>query len=158
MEIGIQIRYAAWLTALPEVKQVTLKAAEAALAMEPHLQVRELSIVLADDAMLRTLNNDYRRINKATNVLAFAYGCNEECAALGDVIISLERTAAEAKQDECGLSDHLSHLVIHGVLHLLGYDHGKDDDAEAMEALETRALAEIGIDDPYAPTRRGEVQ
>ena len=110
MEIGIQIRYAAWLTALPEVKQVTLKAAEAALAMEPHLQVRELSIVLADDAMLRTLNNDYRGINKATNVLAFAYGCNEECAARGDVIISLERTAAEAKQDERGLSDHLSHL------------------------------------------------
>ena len=158
MEIGIQIRHAAWRTALPEARRVTRKAAKAALAMEPYSKIGELTIVLADDAMLHTLNYDYRGIDKATNVLAFAYGDDGERATLGDVIISLERTASEAKKAGCGLSDHLSHLVIHGVLHLLGYDHGNDDDAETMEALETRALATIGIDDPYAPVQCSGVQ
>ena len=158
MEIEIQIRHAAWRIALPEVHRVTRRAANAALAMEPHSEIGELSIVLADDNMLRTLNDDYRGINKATNVLAFAYGDNGERGTLGDVIISLERTTAEAKQDGRGLSDHLSHLIIHGVLHLLGYDHGNDDDAETMEALEIRALADMGINDPYAPARCSEVQ
>ncbi len=151
MEIAIQIRHAAWRTALPDVRHVTRKAAKAALAMKPRPDGGELAVVLADDAMLRSLNNDYRGIDKATNVLAFAYGDAAANGALGDVIISLERTAAEAKQAGCGLGDHLSHLVIHGVLHLLGYDHGNDSDAETMEALETRALAGIGIANPYAP-------
>ena len=126
--------------------------------MKPHPAGGELSVVLADDAMLRALNSDYRGVDKATNVLAFAYDGANASGALGDVIISLERTAAEAKQAGCGLSEHLSHLVIHGVLHLLGYDHGNDGDAETMEALEIQALAGIGIADPYAPARRSEVQ
>jgi len=151
MEIRILIRHRAWRIALPEVRRVTRKAAKAALAMERHPESGELSIVLADDGMLRALNGDYRGINKATNVLAFAYGGTGEHAEFGDVIISLERTAAEAKQSRCSLSDHLSHLIIHGVLHLLGYDHDNDDNAGAMEALEIHALARIGIANPYAP-------
>jgi probable rRNA maturation factor len=157
MEIAIQIRHANWRIALPDARRVTRKAAKAALALDAAAHAGEVSLVLADDVLLRTLNSDYRGIDKATNVLAFAYGEGEPQAAsgvrdtLGDVIISFERTEAEAKLSGISLGDHLSHLVIHGVLHLLGYDHVDDDDAEIMEALEARVLAGIGIADPYAP-------
>tara|TARA_Y100000294_G_scaffold176204_1_gene198011 strand:- start:517 stop:966 length:450 start_codon:yes stop_codon:yes gene_type:complete len=140
---------------------VTRQAALAALALSAPPDADELAVVLADDAMLRALNRDYRGIDEVTNVLAFAYGESEPPATaaaasaanevLGDVVIALETAAAEAKKSGRGLDQHLSHLVIHGVLHLLGYDHGNDGDAEAMEEIEIRALADIGIANPYAP-------
>jgi probable rRNA maturation factor len=162
MEIGVTIRDAAWRTALPDARQVTRQAALAALALSAPPDADELAVVLADDAMLRALNRDYRGIDEATNVLAFAYGESEPPSAtapgagaanevLGDVVIALETAAAEAKKSGRGLDQHLSHLVIHGVLHLLGYDHGNDGDAETMEEIEIRALADIGIANPYAP-------
>ena len=129
----------------------------AALASTPEPRANELAVVLADDAMLRSLNADYRGVDKATNVLAFAYADSKpppppfESDALGDVVISLERTTDEAKHSGRSLGEHLSHLVIHGVLHLLGYDHGNARDAKTMEELEIRALAGIGISNPYAP-------
>jgi probable rRNA maturation factor len=168
MEIGITIRHTAWQTALPEARRVTRKAALAALALTTDLpaaasqaarpQATELAVVLADDALLHALNKEYRGIDKATNVLAFAYAESESESApafeendvLGDVVIAFETARAEADQAERGLSAHLSHLVIHGVLHLLGYDHENDRDAEAMEDLEIQALAAIGISNPYA--------
>ena len=159
MEIGVTIRYSAWRTALPEVRRVTRKAALAALALTPKPRANELAVVLADDALLRTLNCDYRGVDKATNVLAFAYAeaesspGPEESEILGDVVVSLEATRAEADKAGRSLREHLSHLVIHGVLHLLGYDHGNDRDAESMEKLEIQALSGIGIANPYAPTR-----
>ena len=157
MEIGITIRHAAWRTALPDARRVTRKAALAALASTAETDATELAVVLADDVLLRSLNSAYRGVDKATNVLAFAYADSNpsptpfESDVLGDVVISLERAAQEAKVSDLSLSEHLSHLVIHGVLHLLGYDHITDGDAKTMEELEIRALAGIGISNPYAP-------
>lgn len=127
----------------------------AALASTPESDATELAVVLADDILLRSLNSAYRGVDKTTNVLAFAYADSNpsptpfESDVLGDVVISLERAAEEAKDSDIGLSEHLSHLVIHGVLHLLGYDHITDSDAKTMEELEIRTLAGIGIANPY---------
>ncbi len=159
MEIGITIRHTAWRTALPEARRVTRKAALAALAITPEPQAGELAIVLADDALVRALNKDYRGVDKATNVLAFLYADSESAPtpdvgdALGDVVIALETTLSEAQTAGQSLPDHLSHLVIHGVLHLLGYDHANDREAETMEDLEIQALAGIGVTNPYVPAR-----
>jgi probable rRNA maturation factor len=155
MEIGVTIRHAAWRTALPDARRVTRNAALAALASTPESDATELAVVLADDILLRSLNSAYRGVDKTTNVLAFAYADSNpsptpfESDVLGDVVISLERAAEEAKDSDIGLSEHLSHLVIHGVLHLLGYDHITDSDAKTMEELEIRTLAGIGIANPY---------
>lgn len=116
----------------------------------------ELSIVLADDALVQQLNRDYRGKDKPTNVLSFALTEAEEPEAedaptlLGDVILAWETVAREAAEQDKPVSDHLSHLVVHGVLHLLGYDHEVDEDAEEMEGLEIEVLKTLGIADPYA--------
>ncbi len=157
MEIGVTIRYAAWRTALPDARRVTRNAALAALASTAETAATELAVVLADDVLLRNLNSAYRGVDKATNVLAFSYANSNpsptpfENDVLGDVVISLERAAEEAKDSDISLSEHLSHLVIHGVLHLLGHNHITDGDAKTMEELEIRTLAGIGIANPYAP-------
>ncbi|MFP6777218.1 MAG: rRNA maturation RNase YbeY, partial [Alphaproteobacteria bacterium] len=136
---------------------MTRNAALAALASTAETAAAELAVVLADDVLLRSLNSAYRGVDKATNVLAFAYADSTTSQApfegdvLGDVVISLERAAEEAKDSDISLSEHLSHLVIHGVLHLLGHDHITDGDAKTMEELEIRTLAVIGIANPYAP-------
>jgi len=120
----------------------------------------ELSVVLADDALVQQLNRDYRGKDKPTNVLSFALTEAEEPepeegmpVLLGDVILAFETVRREAAEQSKSPDDHLTHLVVHGVLHLLGYDHETDDEAEEMEALETRLLASFGIADPYATNR-----
>ncbi|WP_434615822.1 rRNA maturation RNase YbeY [Azospirillum sp. B2RO_4] len=117
----------------------------------------ELSVVLADDELVHRLNREYRGKDKPTNVLSFALTEAEEPEAqdgmpvmLGDVILAYETVAREASEQGKSFKDHMTHLVMHGVLHLLGYDHETDDEAEEMEALETRLLATFGIADPYA--------
>nr|WP_295831468.1 rRNA maturation RNase YbeY [uncultured Azospirillum sp.] len=117
----------------------------------------ELSVVLADDELVHRLNREYRGKDKPTNVLSFALTEAEEPEAqegvpvmLGDVILAYETVAREASEQGKSFKDHMTHLVMHGVLHLLGYDHETDDEAEEMEALETRLLATLGIADPYA--------
>ncbi|MGB1547075.1 MAG: rRNA maturation RNase YbeY, partial [Alphaproteobacteria bacterium] len=115
----------------------------------------ELSLALVDDACIRGLNRDYRGRDMATNVLAFAEEAVPDGGIglprfLGDVAVAFETTAGEAKAQAKTLSDHLSHLVVHGVLHLLGYDHGAAKPAEEMEGLEREILARLGIADPYA--------
>ncbi len=157
MEIGVTIRYAAWRTALPDARRVTRNATLAALASTAETAATELAVVLAVDVLLRNLNSAYRGVDKATNVLAFSYANSNPSPApfendvLGDVVISLERAAEEAKDSDISLSEHLSHLVIHGVLHLLGHNHITKSDAKTMEELEIRTLAGIGIANPYAP-------
>jgi probable rRNA maturation factor len=114
----------------------------------------ELSVVFSDDAHVRKLNGDWRGKDKPTNVLSFpAFPLQPGQALppmLGDIVLAYETVAGEAERDGKPLEHHISHLVIHGLLHLLGHDHDEDAAAEAMETLETRALARLAIPDPYA--------
>ncbi|MEX2642644.1 MAG: rRNA maturation RNase YbeY, partial [Acetobacterales bacterium] len=108
----------------------------------------EVSVVLAGDAMLHELNRGYRGQDKPTNVLSFPIDEPDparEAWMLGEVVIALETTRREALEEGKPVTDHLLHLVVHGVLHLLGYDHQTDAEAERMEALEARLLAGLGV-------------
>jgi probable rRNA maturation factor len=127
----------------------SIHAAVAALGAELSLREGEACIALSDDAHVADLNGTYRGMPKPTNVLSFPAG---EAAApfLGDVVLAQERLAREAAELGIPFEHHLQHLVVHGLLHLLGYDHGTDEEAQAMEGLETRILARLGIADPYA--------
>jgi len=144
-----------WRAALPEPERVCERAARAALAAAGAAPgPAELSIVLADDALLRQLNREWRGKDAPTNVLSFAAGDANPAPPgaprlLGDVVLAFETVAAEAQAQQKPLADHLAHLVVHGVLHLLGFDHEIAAEAERMEALETRILAGLGIADPY---------
>ena len=116
---------------------------------------RVVVIALADDALMRTLNRDFRSQDRATNVLSFPAAPEPHrpagaSAHLGDVILGYETLMREAEERGVKAADHLQHLVVHGVLHLLGYDHVVDREAQVMEALETAILARFGIRDPYA--------
>ena len=113
----------------------------------------ELSMLLTDDKRIRIVNRDWRGFDKATNVLSFPAAPVERMAqspVLGDLVLAYETMEREAQDEGKTLGDHLSHLVIHGLLHLLGEDHETAPDAERMEALEIAALARLGIADPYA--------
>jgi probable rRNA maturation factor len=114
---------------------------------------QELSIVLGDDALLRELNGKWRGIDKPTNVLAFpAEGSEVPPDAprlLGDVVIAFETMAREAETQGKPVAHHLRHLIVHGVLHLLGYDHIEPAEAERMEALEAAILRHLDVPDPY---------
>lgn len=121
-----------------------LRAAEAAAAAG---KLRgELTILLADDARLMALNRDFRGKNRPTNVLSFP---SDRPGYHGDIAIAHGVSAAEAKAAGRRLADHVSHLVVHGVLHLAGYDHETERDARLMEPLEVKILARLGIADPY---------
>ncbi|MGM4930671.1 rRNA maturation RNase YbeY [Tardiphaga sp. 619_E2_N8_5] len=139
------------------------RAIEAAAAMvDTDTADAELAIMLTDDAGIRTLNQNWRGIDKPTNVLSFPALQPPEGAdepddmprMLGDIAIAYETTRREADEEEKSFANHLSHLAIHGFLHLVGYDHEKDDEAEEMEALEREILATLGIPDPYADQER----
>jgi probable rRNA maturation factor len=112
----------------------------------------DVSLCLADDAALRALNLSWRGIDKPTNVLSFpaAPGRPGEAPALGDIALAYETLAREAEDLGVSLADHYRHLLVHGFLHLIGYDHETDAEAERMEALETKILARLGVADPYA--------
>ncbi len=135
------------------------RAIEAAAAMiDTDTADAELAIMLTDDAGIRTLNQNWRGIDKPTNVLSFPALQPPEGAdepddmprMLGDIAIAYETTRRESDEEDKPFANHLSHLAVHGFLHLVGYDHEKDDEAEEMEALEREILATLGIPDPYA--------
>lgn len=153
LDIG---RDSALWDALPEAEALVEAATAAAFAEAEliHLPGAELSVTLADDARVKALNAEWRGQDKPTNVLTFPAVEPDETAdapMLGDVILAFETVDREAREEGKSLPDHVSHLVVHGVLHLFGYDHLDDDEAEEMEALETRILARLGVSDPYAP-------
>ena len=141
--------------ALAAIARRAVKAAEDAVnAGKPSLLSRrseqprtELSVVFTDDSRIRRLNARYRGKDRATNVLSFPQKAG---ALLGDVILASETVRGEAVLADKPLEDHMAHLIIHGFLHLLGYHHEEDAEAEKMEQLERLALGRLGIADPYA--------
>jgi probable rRNA maturation factor len=121
----------------------------------------ELAVMLTDDAGIRTLNRNWRGIDKPTNVLSFPAlqptgggGPDDAPRMLGDIAIAYETTRQEADDEQKPFDHHLGHLAVHGFLHLMGYDHETEHDAEAMEGLEREILAQLGIPDPYADRDR----
>ena len=145
--IEIEIEEPAWSQALPDVEALAHAAALAALAQDG-AQDEGVVLLLADDAAVQELNARFRDKDKPTNVLSFPAPHNPE-RHLGDVALAYGVCAREAAEQGKPLAHHLQHLVAHGVLHLLGYDHMSDDEAEAMEGLERIVLAGLGIPDPY---------
>ena len=146
-----------WL-AQPDVEPVILRAIATAaeIANADHGEA-ELAVMLTDDTGIRTLNNNWRGIDKPTNVLSFPAlpptgpsGPDDAPRMLGDIAIAYETVRKEADEEQKPFDHHLSHLAVHGYLHLIGYDHENDADAEAMESLETEILAHLGIPDPYS--------
>jgi len=114
----------------------------------------ELSIVLTNDDEQQVLNRDWRGIDKTTNVLSFPQiePFGPVSGILGDIILARETLEREALVEGVSFEDHFTHLVVHGFLHILGYDHMDEDEALAMEGLETQILASLGVADPYAET------
>jgi probable rRNA maturation factor len=110
----------------------------------------EISLLFTDDAEIRRLNRDYRGKNQPTNVLSFPQNPALSGGLLGDVVLAAETVASEAALAEKPLEHHVAHLIVHGFLHLLGYHHEGEEEAEMMEALERAALSRMGIPDPYA--------
>lgn len=144
--IDVEIDDSAWLAALADPADRVRRAAEAAADGA----TGEIAILLTDDASLQSLNARFRRKDQPTNVLSFPDASPER---LGDIALAFGVCEAEARAQGKPLADHLAHLVVHGVLHLLGYDHIADGDAAAMEDRERRLLAEMNIPDPYADDR-----
>ena len=146
----------------PGAETVIHRAIEAAAGMaDADTADTELAIMLTDDDGIRTLNQNWRGIDKATNVLSFpalrptaAARPDDAPRMLGDIAIAYQTTRREADEEGKPFEHHLSHLAVHGFLHLVGYDHETDDEAEAMEALEREILAQLGIPDPYADRER----
>jgi probable rRNA maturation factor len=139
---------------LPEVEELARRAVEAALgaASDAARGPVEISLLLADDAAVQALNREWRGQDKPTNVLSFP--APEQPGApgprhLGDVALAYETLVREAQREGKSLRNHAAHLIVHGTLHLLGYDHELEGQAEIMEALEAKALARLGIADPY---------
>ncbi|HLJ00794.1 MAG TPA: rRNA maturation RNase YbeY [Bradyrhizobium sp.] len=145
----------------PEAEATIDRAIAAAAAfVTADVGESELAIMLTDDDGIRTLNRNWRGIDKPTNVLSFPAlpprGSREPDGSprmLGDIAIAFETTRREADEEQKPFTHHLSHLAIHGFLHLIGHDHEKDQDAETMESLERDILSQLGIPDPYAEAR-----
>ena len=146
--IEVETEETAWLEAEPAAEALALAAARATLASEG-ADAEGVMLLLTDDVTIRDLNNRFRQQDKPTNVLSFPAPHNPE-HFLGDVALAYGVCAREAAEQGKPLAHHLQHLVAHGVLHLLGYDHEGDEEAEAMEGFERVILAGLGIPDPYA--------
>ena len=133
------------------VRRAVTRAAAAVLSPSKG----ELAIVLADDSSIRLLNRDWRGVDAATNVLSFpAKPANGKKTAehLGDIVLAFETIAREARGEGKPFAHHLAHLAVHGFLHLVGYDHERDKDAQVMEDAERDILRQLAIPDPYRPS------
>jgi probable rRNA maturation factor len=162
VQIEVMIRSTRWRRqprAATIAKSAILAAAKAVSTTRA-----ELAIVLSHDSAIQALNRDWRGKNAPTNVLSFPSASagpvrrdgkdREPSPYIGDIVIAYETTAREAAAEGKPFRHHLAHLAVHGFLHLLGYDHENDRDAEAMERLERRILRRMAIPDPYAPRDR----
>ena len=147
--IEVEVEDQAWLAALPTAEAVVVQAATAALhAVSAGADGVEISVLLTDDESVRALNSQFRHKDSPTNVLSFPA---PETARphLGDVALAHGVCVREAEAQGKPLAAHLAHLTAHGVLHLLGYDHDAEAEAEEMEGLERVIMAGLGVPDPY---------
>ena len=143
--IEIEVEAETWTAALPDVVSVADRAAAAALGTV----TGDVVVLLTDDAAVQDLNASFRGKDRPTNVLSFPAPENA-APHLGDIVLAYGVCATEAEAQGKSLPDHLSHLVVHGVLHLLGRDHEDEAEADEMEAEEREILAQLGVADPYA--------
>jgi len=161
LDIDVLAESPAWKKGFPAAENVCRHAAVAAFDLGCHgAGHAEVSLLLSNDARVRLLNHEFRGEDRATNVLSFPTHTASEVAApwppnrpllLGDIVVAYETVVAEAAAEGKDFSHHLGHLVVHGMLHLLGYDHRTETEADEMERLETRILAMLGIPNPYPP-------
>lgn len=172
IEVSVDIHAGAWADRLGEPARFAervLRAAAGALSdpssrstssrspssRSPSSPPAEVGVVFADDALVRALNREHRGRDRPTNVLSFPLGAPAPMPAddapllLGDVVLAFETVCREADEQGKSVADHAAHLLVHGLLHLLGHDHETDCDATEMEALETEILAGLGVADPY---------
>jgi probable rRNA maturation factor len=135
--------------------KATVRRAVARAASMLSTSPSELAIVLTNDSAVRSLNRLWRGIDAATNVLSFPNkAVRGDPSHIGDIVLAYETVAREARADRKPLTHHLAHLAVHGFLHLVGYDHESDEEAEAMEQIERRVLRRLAIPDPYRPRAR----
>ncbi len=142
LEVDIAVRSPKWPALDPIIRDVAFKTLEIAKYNKP----AEISIVLADDVFVQNLNHHYRGKDKPTNVLSFPA---DDPFMLGDVVLAYETVKKESTHSRRNFEHHVMHLIIHGILHLLGYDHEDDSQAETMESLEIRILRSFGVKNPY---------
>jgi probable rRNA maturation factor len=152
--IDVAIRSPRWRRRVPGIERLARDAARAAIgASGVTVGAAELSLVLDDDDAVRELNRRWRGRDGPTNVLSFPAGRDGPASGaprmLGDVVLGFATVAREAEAQGKTLADHARHLIVHGVLHLLGHDHERRAAARRMEALERRVLARLGVADPY---------
>ncbi|MCU0894502.1 MAG: rRNA maturation RNase YbeY [Rhodospirillales bacterium] len=149
-----------WAARFDDIEELCRRAVDAALAAAPAPRSRcRVSVLFTSDATMRRLNASYRGQDKATNVLSFPADADaggagiafDEPPLLGDIAIGLEAVLREAEDEGKSPADHVCHLIVHGTLHLLGYDHDDDTEAYVMERLEAQVLAGLGVPDPYEP-------
>lgn len=150
MSVQTEIVVASPLWPQAEAEETVRRAIAASEALfEP--TDAEVSVLLCDDPEIRRLNAQWRGKDSATNVLSFPTATVQAESHLGDIAIAYETVKKEAADEGKALLDHLSHLTVHGFLHLLGFDHEADEDAEEMEDMEREILGRLGIADPYGP-------
>lgn len=158
IQIDISLQDPVW-ESVPDVMKIVEVAARTAVTMAPQpdrikSKALEVSVLLANDDLLRVLNREYRGKDNPTNVLSFASLDSEDffigdVVGLGDVAVSFQTIDREAQDEGKFFKDHLTHLVVHGCLHLLGYDHKEEGQAIIMEAIEIRILEKLGVQNPY---------
>ncbi len=150
---AVEVAEPAWRNAVAQVEALVRTAAAATLGqMAPADEDAEIAVLLTDDAAVAELNGRFRARPEPTNVLSFPAAAGVD-GHLGDIALAYGVCAREALAQDKPLAHHLQHLVAHGVLHLLGYDHVNDAEADEMEALERVILAGLGVPDPYGGER-----
>lgn len=150
LDISFHVHNDLWKTRLrPYTKTVQMVLENALLdtKLKNEKSVFEIAVVLADDAFVKDLNSQYRGKNKPTNVLSFP--ASPQTTELGDIVLALETIEKEAKEQKKTFRNHTIHLLTHGFLHLIGYDHMDKKQAGIMEKIEIKALKKLGVSNPY---------
>jgi len=144
-DMDIAVQFESWTESLADIEVIATQAVAQTLKALGSPKLGELSIALVSDMDIQTLNREYRHKDKPTNVLSFP----QDGLLLGDIVLALETITREATEKSISFEHHVTHLIIHGFLHLQGYDHQTETDSAEMEALEIAALAALNIDNPY---------